>query len=225
MAVIASAQKLPTARAASQRFPSRRVYARKTEIVLEAAERAFLEGGYGATSMDAIAERAGVSKRTVYSNFGSKKDLFAAVIRKHGSMVLPLSIEEIDLESSDLEPILTDLATNFLMSICTPEQVELYQTVLAESRKFPELGKLMIDGPFLRSERLFDQFLRAQVDRGRLSFPDIDLAAPQLVAMLKTNVHMRLLFNQPVQVTNASLAASAAASVRLFLSGARPRDG
>jgi TetR/AcrR family transcriptional repressor of mexJK operon len=47
----------------------RRVHARKTEIVLEAAQEAFLEAGYVNTSRDAVAERAGVSKHTVYSNF------------------------------------------------------------------------------------------------------------------------------------------------------------
>jgi AcrR family transcriptional regulator len=41
---------------------------------------AFIENGFGATSMDDVARRAGTTKRTVYNNFGSKERLLEAVI-------------------------------------------------------------------------------------------------------------------------------------------------
>ena len=52
----------------------------KAEAVLAAAERAFLEHGFGAVSMDTIAREAGVSKATVYAHFANKEQLFGAVI-------------------------------------------------------------------------------------------------------------------------------------------------
>ena len=45
-----------------------------------AAKDAFIENGFGNTSMDDIARRAGTTKRTVYNNFGSKERLLEAVI-------------------------------------------------------------------------------------------------------------------------------------------------
>ena len=78
----------------------------------------------------------------------------------------------------------------------------------------------MFEGSILMSQHIFDRFLRAQVELGHMTFPDIDLAAAQLIALLKTNVHMRLLFSVPVSTTKKDIAASAAASVRLFLQGA-----
>jgi AcrR family transcriptional regulator len=48
--------------------------------VLDAAHRAFLEKGYHGASLDAIAQDAGFSKGVVYSQFGSKDDLFLALL-------------------------------------------------------------------------------------------------------------------------------------------------
>jgi len=51
----------------------------KKLAVLKAALRLFLEQGFGATSMDAIAREAGVSKATLYAHVKSKEELFAAI--------------------------------------------------------------------------------------------------------------------------------------------------
>jgi AcrR family transcriptional regulator len=48
--------------------------------VLDAARRLFLERGYVATTIDAIAERAEVSPETVYSAFGNKRSLLSELI-------------------------------------------------------------------------------------------------------------------------------------------------
>ena len=205
--------------ASAPRPAGRRAYPRKNEVVLSAAEKVFLERGYGGTSMDEVAERAGVSKRTIYSNFAGKQDLFAAVIHKNCAAVLPSALVGIDLHTADPEPVLCRLATEFLTSIFSGPQVQLYQTVVAAARQFPEIGKMMFDGPILDTQRVFDRFLRAQSELGHLHFPDIGMAAAQLVALLKTNLHMRLLFNQPIPHTKRAIARSAEMSVRLFLQG------
>ena len=207
---------------AAERTPPRRrrVYARKNDVVLEAAERAFLARGFSGTSMDEIAELAGVSKRTVYSNFSSKQVLFAAVIRERCAEVLP---EEVDLDQAtqaDPARTLEALAVRFLTAIYTPAQIALYRTVITEAHSQPEIGRIMFEGPITRSQLVFDGFLRSQVALGRMAFPDVRLAAAQLIAMLKTNLHMQLLFNQPAVVNHTRIARIARASVRLFLHGA-----
>lgn len=53
---------------------------RKREQILAAASELFMSQGY-MTSMDLIAEQAGVSKQTVYSHFKTKDDLFDTCIR------------------------------------------------------------------------------------------------------------------------------------------------
>jgi len=53
---------------------------KKRLAVLDGAVRVFIESGYDASSMDRIAEAAGVSKRTVYNHFASKEILFQEII-------------------------------------------------------------------------------------------------------------------------------------------------
>src|SRR5262249_2729188 len=55
---------------------------RNREAVLEAARRVFLDRGYGGATVDAIAEEAGFSKGVVYSQFGSKADMFMALLEQ-----------------------------------------------------------------------------------------------------------------------------------------------
>lgn len=53
---------------------------RTRELLIETARRLFLERGFQATSLDAVAEAAGFSKGAVYSNFSGKGDLCLAVL-------------------------------------------------------------------------------------------------------------------------------------------------
>src|SRR5215472_5468716 len=54
---------------------------RKREAIARAALTLFSSDGYERTSVDAIAAEAGVSKRTVYSYYGDKENLFLSVVR------------------------------------------------------------------------------------------------------------------------------------------------
>lgn len=52
----------------------------KHQIILEGAIKVFIENGFDNSSMDRIAEVAGVSKRTIYNHFKSKESLFQAIV-------------------------------------------------------------------------------------------------------------------------------------------------
>ena len=58
---------------------------RKRAAIVDAAIEEFLASGYDATSMDRIAARADVSKRTVYNHFPGKETLFAAILQNCGT--------------------------------------------------------------------------------------------------------------------------------------------
>src|SRR6185437_10828086 len=55
---------------------------RNRELVLSAAKRVFVDRGYVGATLEAIAEEAGFSKGVVYSQFGSKPDLFFALLEE-----------------------------------------------------------------------------------------------------------------------------------------------
>jgi len=61
----------------------RRTKDRTRRRIIDAAYESFWRAGYLRTSVDGIAERAGVTKRTLYAHFRSKDDLLAAVLQRH----------------------------------------------------------------------------------------------------------------------------------------------
>lgn len=69
-------------------------------LILEAAREAFADGGYHRTSLDAVAERAGVSKALIYEHFASKRDLHAAMLEAHVTELL----ERIGIALAGAEP-------------------------------------------------------------------------------------------------------------------------
>ncbi len=55
---------------------------KNTEVILKAAEKLFVERGYGGASMQAIAEEAGLSKANIHYYFTSKEKLYQAVLTR-----------------------------------------------------------------------------------------------------------------------------------------------
>ena len=55
---------------------------RSRQVILDAAERQFLDGGYAATTIAAIAAEAGVSVETIYKAFGGKPGLIRAIYQR-----------------------------------------------------------------------------------------------------------------------------------------------
>jgi AcrR family transcriptional regulator len=51
--------------------------------ILDAARSAFADRGFHQTSLDAVAERAGISKALLYEHFASKRELFGAMLEMH----------------------------------------------------------------------------------------------------------------------------------------------
>jgi TetR/AcrR family transcriptional regulator, mexJK operon transcriptional repressor len=197
---------------------------KKYRAILEAASRIFIAQGYGPASMDMIADEANVSKRTVYGHFEHKYALFAAVVQTLCANALSPALHDLAFEDARPEDVLEEFGVEFLRAIYTPEQIELYRTVTSDARMFAEIGAAMFDGPIMRSERTLAGYLEHQVRTKRMHFAFPDMAAAQFIGMLKTNLHMRLIFKPGSIVGAAQVSEAARAAVDLFLNGARPAD-
>ncbi len=86
------------------------------ERIIAAASKLFYSEGIGRVSMDAVAEKAGVTKRTLYYHFRSKDDLIAAYLHGRDQPNLALFqrwFEETDGEFADkVRGIFTNLAAS-----------------------------------------------------------------------------------------------------------------
>jgi TetR/AcrR family transcriptional repressor of mexJK operon len=200
-----------------------RVYQRKTEDVLVAAEELFLRHGYADTTMQAVAAHAGVAKATVYSNFPTKDALFEAVVTRRAEFNA-VNIDHIDLDSRDVHATLLELATSFLFDIYSREQLELFRTVVADARRFPHLGKLMLEGPFLETHGKIREYFSRLVANGELTVSDPNMAVEYFLAIIKADKHVKLLFSQDVNIAPRTVRAIADGAVNIFLNGVRPRS-
>ena len=114
--------------------------------ILEAAGEVFLRDGYANTSLDAVIERVGGSKRAIYSHFGSKDDLLAAMLIDISEQVLRTIPETDEATHDDVRASLTHVANAVMRALMDPRTVALYRLVVAEGVRRPELAET-----FLRS--------------------------------------------------------------------------
>ncbi len=158
----------------------------KRRAIVHAAREVFLTRGYEA-GIDLIAQRADVSKVTIYNHFGSKRELFLAVIHDalEDALQQPKSALEKSLaESSDMREILMRAARGWVAGMAQPQVLALRTLVASEVERFPELGQAWkANGPGPTSAILVEEF-RARIDAGELDIPDIDLALVQLYALV-----------------------------------------
>ncbi len=101
---------------------------RRRPEVLDAALKLFLKSGYDGTSMQAVADEAGVTKPVVYACFNSKDELFRALMAREEERILGEiqgAFEGADL--SDPETTLIEGFTGFLRAV--GESPEVYRLI------------------------------------------------------------------------------------------------
>jgi len=141
-----------------------------------------MEVGFGAASMDSIANEAKVSKQTVYNHFGSKEELFAAMIRYWVDQKLTVFSEA--AKSGKPEDTLRAMAHQFLDHDAGEQRVAMYRILMAEAPRFPELGEIFYKaGPAVVRKFAADYFAE-QTARGTLKVENPQLAAEQFFSML-----------------------------------------
>lgn len=161
--------------------------ASKRAAILSAARELFLADGFDRSSVDAIAARAEVSKRTVYDYFGDKQTLLQAVVDAVGESLITTIRRTLDDtliglgQASELE----DALVAFSMRISTDmlgsaEHATLRRLVRAESGNLPHQGyNSLADTP---DEAVAERFA-ALASAGLLDVPDPRLAADQFIAL------------------------------------------
>jgi len=101
--------------------------------MLDRSLQVFLERGYQGSTLEELARASGVTKRTIYTDYGDKEGLFAAMVE---SLAGGISHEP----GADGET-LQSLAARIVYRIHSDELVGLHRLVIAESPRFPELAR------------------------------------------------------------------------------------
>ena len=134
--------------------------ATERRIVAIALERLASEG-YSRMSLDDIADRAGVSKPTIYRRWKGKADLATAAIRT-------LQIAEPRVDTGSARRDLVGILRNFRKSLLRPNGMSLIGSVLAEERHTPELLRLFRARIVAPRRRMLRRVLEDAAARGEL---------------------------------------------------------
>lgn len=166
----------------------RRKEARPGEL-LDAALDVFVEKGFAATRLDEIAQRAGVSKGTLYLYFESKEALLKAVVQES---FLPLIVEGEDLilsqEIEDPAMALRMLIDRWWREIGSTRLGGIPKLVMAEAGNFPEVAAFFFENVIVRGQALFHRVAEIGIARGIFRSCDPELICSLAIKPLVFNL-------------------------------------
>lgn len=193
--------------------------------LLGVAREAFLKHGYPATTMDEIAAAARISKQTLYREFGSKDDLFAALVRDwvdQGRDAMRPHLDKL-LATDDVESGLLDLATTLQHGVLSRPVVQMRSLVIAEAERLPEVAADYVRRSWERNQRMLAEVLAQLAEHGRLSIDTPAVAAQQFTwLVLAAPLDRITLTARSSRHTPAQLASIAREAVTTFLARYAP---
>lgn len=189
-------------------------------LIVDGAAGEFLTHGYAAANMDAVARRAGVSKKTIYRLFEAKADLLAAMMSGRFDQFL-MSFDTQKLGRLGLQEGLEYILGRWSRLILSETSVALFRLVVAESTRFPELASTFYrEGP-ARSIGSVANWLEAQRDRGLLEFDDVPTTASMLLSMITAEPLRRAALGLEPLPSDSEIDRRVEMCVRFFLNGCR----
>ncbi len=196
--------------------------AERREVLLAAAADVFFEQGYAATSIDAIIDRAGGSKRNIYNEFGNKEGLFAALVSTFAEKALSsLVIEEVG--GRDLRETLIAFGHQLMTIYMSPALIGVYRTIVAEANRYPDLGRTFYEcGPARATSRLAE-VLEAAKARGEIHARDCIRVADHFVGLIRDNLHLQVVLGLRPPPDEAETNEVVLSAVDVFLNGIKAR--
>jgi len=175
----ASPEKKPVRRKAG-----RPLDAAKRAAIVDTAAHHFFHHGYAASAIEQIAADAGVSKVTIYNQFGDKRALFAAAVEcECEKMRGHFSLEA--MPQGTIAERLTAIDEAIYAFLFRPEMIQFERRIAAETENDPAIGLAFLEAGPWRMKQGFGAWLAYACARGELAIPDPGLAAEQFVSMCK----------------------------------------
>ncbi len=164
----------------------------KTEAIIAAARKTFLERGFDSASMDQIALTAGVSKRTVYNRFRSKEELFGAAITASCKNLLPVNVDDIEARLPP-DALVRALGRQFLQGVLQPEVLALRRIASFEAGRNPAIGRTYLEHGAEWMAHRCAPILARLAARGVYKIDDPEDAIWQLGALITEPLYTRVL--------------------------------
>ena len=192
------------------------------QIIYEAARHEFAGNGYAATSMEAVARRAGVSTKTLYRLIPNKESLFEGMVTDR----LDRFVYEVNLHAADH----TDLeqALRAALMACADlaldeEVIALQRMLLQEAGKFSDVAGTFYTNAIQRTAVALADWLRVQQKRGLIALDDVDEAAGMLLGMVASAPRRAAIFGGVPLPSRSRIEARVRTCAALFLRGCQAK--
>jgi TetR/AcrR family transcriptional regulator, mexJK operon transcriptional repressor len=148
----------------------RRTEDRRLSFV-KAAGKLFIEKGFGAVTMEAIAAEAGASKATLYGYYPSKEALFEAFVAEAGKG----GIEEIEAakDGDDAAHILQRLGMAYLSLVTRHDVIEANRMIMGEAGRQPQLSRIFYENGPRQTLLAIKEKIGSLMDAGKLRRSDV----------------------------------------------------
>lgn len=174
---------MPTLETTAPVKRERRKEARPGEL-LAAALDLFVEKGFAATRAEEVAQRAGVSKGTLFLYFPSKEDLFKAVVRQNIGQSIVEGQAELAAFTGPTTQMIPYLMHKWWESFGSTKASGLNKLMMSEATNFPDLAAFYYAEVIEPNHRLVKSVIQRGIDRGEFRSVDMDYAIFSILAPL-----------------------------------------
>ena len=188
----------------------------RRDAILAVAAQSFLANGYAGTTMSAIAATLGGSKGTLWSYFPSKEALFSAFLDR-ATAAYRGRLSEIFDPCGDPRATLTRFCARLMERVMTPEIIALHRLVVAESGRFPEVGRIYYERGARITQALLTGYLEGVMERGLVRRDDARAAASALIGLCTAGYYQQVLTNWVDEVPPEQIERDIDRAVALFL--------
>jgi AcrR family transcriptional regulator len=192
------------------------------QLIYEAARHEFAGSGYAATSMEAVARRAGVSTKTLYRLIPNKASLFDGMVSDR----LDHTLANVDLQvidHADIEEALYAALMACADLTLDEEVIALQRMVLQEAGKFSDIAGTFYRNGIQRIAAALADWLRAQQKRGLIELDDVEEAAGMLLGMVASAPRRAAMFGGQQLPSRKQVEARVRRCAALFLRGCQTR--
>jgi AcrR family transcriptional regulator len=209
------------ARRGSGGRPSQEEAAKRDARIVEIATAIFMERGFDATTIDAVAEAASVGKATLYARYRDKSALFAAVVQRKVDLWVEVSGSDAPTPGEKVADVLVRMGRRMVAAILVPESIAISRIVTAQAIRFPDLAHAIHREAWQRSNASVAAVLEHFAKDGQIVVEDCDMMADLFISLIVGRLSRLALLGIAVDAEQVDRRVEAA--VALFLDGVKPR--
>ena len=187
----------------------------RRDAILAVAREVFNAEGYATASMSAIAAKLGGSKGTLYNYFPSKEALFEACIHQQCARFADGLFDMPD--DQPVADVLVRFGMRFLDHLFSDWAVRMFQIIVAEAHRSPELTRIFYDAGPAVGLRGLQAYIERAVAAGRLAASDCAVAAAQFHALCRGHSHLVIVLGLAQRPSDAAIAQDVARAVEMFM--------